>query len=524
MLYLIELSLWSVFAVSPFSWNTIFHYDAQDINADGDISTWEPSSGSPLGDWQDAINSFTCSQAILSSQPLYISGAINGTLPGILFDGTNDILETRDEIEINLDETFSEKSFALVIETGTNITNLQTIYEQGTHLKWYAFQISGWRLYGWVWNTIDWAAPDQYKIIDYGAINPNTSYNITLVHDTNSLQWYLDGILINTLTGASSQSIHGVCRFDTFFWCSLYDTGSTIGIGATQNDTLNLSDTSTINLYQWNYFSGSIWEILSWDIALSSTQVWDVESYFSRWLSDSTPPSIDSTSIASGSLLPWWNHTVVMSYSDSESDIDVSSALASLHKWDEISAWWWDISSSNLSINSVWTWSASYSTNDLIFWKYQFRFMVDDTSGNTRAQNIDFYIDEPEFIVSTWSLDIGDIDSFSDYYSDELEITVRTLWAGHRIILQRNTDLTYLTETISPFTGLGYWYDLGPVYSDTITSFSSPTIIGSQTESINVNGNKNTYVYGIKIWALIDIQQAAGDYQWLIDLSISLDY
>lgn len=522
--YFIELSLWSAFAISPFSWNTIIHYDAQDINADGDISTWEPSNWSQLGDWQEAINSFTGSQGALSSQPIYTSGAINNNLPGILFDGTNDILETRDETEINLDEIFSAKSFALVIETSANITDLQTIYEQWTHLKWYGFQISGWRLYGWVWNTIDWVAPNQYKIIDYGPISPNTSYNITLVHDNNTVSWYLDGTLISTLTGASSQTIHGICRFDTFFWCSLYGTGSTIGIGATQNDTLNLSNNSAINLYQWNYFSGSIWEILSWDIALSPTQVWEVETYFSRWNGDITAPSIDSINFASGSLLPWWNHNIIINYSDSESGIDVSSVNASLHKWDGISAWWWDISTGNLSINSTWTWSASYTTDDLDFWKYQLRFTVDDTSGNTGGQNIDFYIDDPEFIVSTWSVDIGNIDSFSSYYSDELEITVKTVGAGHNIFLNRNTDLSYLTETISPFTTLGYWYDLGPVYSNNISSFSDPVNIWTQASSININGNKNTYVYRIKIWALIDIQQAAGDYEWLIDLSILFDY
>lgn len=51
-------------------------------------------------------------------------------LPGLVFDGSDDLLETRDETQINLDETFAEKSFALVIEAGTDITSLQTIYEQ----------------------------------------------------------------------------------------------------------------------------------------------------------------------------------------------------------------------------------------------------------------------------------------------------------------------------------------------------------------------------------------------------------
>lgn len=129
-LHLYSVGILDVFAIAPQSANLIFHYDAQDINADGNISTGEPTHGSNLSSWQDIANSFTGSQIITAGQPIYQTGAINGALPGLKFDGSTDLLEVQDETQINLDETFSTKSFALVIETGTDITSTQTIYEQ----------------------------------------------------------------------------------------------------------------------------------------------------------------------------------------------------------------------------------------------------------------------------------------------------------------------------------------------------------------------------------------------------------
>lgn len=523
------LSIVNIFAFAPFNASLIQHYDAQDMNADGNISIGEPINGSSVSSWLDASNSFTGSQLITAGQPIYQTGAINNSLPGVTFDGTSDILEIQDEIQINLDETFLTKSFALVIETGTDITTTQTIYEQWTHQKWYGFQISWGNLYGWIWNSLDWTAWDQYKIINYWPISTNTSYYITLVHDNTDVIGYLDGIFASTQTNANTQTIHGICKFDTFFGCSLYGTGGTIGIGATQNDTLNLATQGEINnTYQWNYFSGSIWEIIAWDIALSPAQVTIIDDYFkNRWEPDNIAPTITWFSPMSNSLLPIGNFSVNMYYSDDVwgSGINSSSWEIVLQKWNSVWATYWpDISSSYLASSSITTWTGTFDYTAVPYGKYRATFQIADIAGNSTNQSVEFYIDEIEMIVSTGSLDMWNIDSFSSYFSDELVVTVRTVWAAHDVFLKKNTDLSYLTESINQFGLVWYGYEQWPTYSNTITDFASSTSIWSSSASLNTDGEKNTYTYRIKIGALIDIQQAAWDYEWSIDIGIEIDY
>jgi len=520
-------SISSVFAVAPFIWSQIFHYDAQDINADGNTATGEPTNGSNIGLWEDSVNAFSWAQTVISQQPLYQTGAINWILPGVNFDGSDDILEIVDEREINLNETFSEKTLAVVIETGTDINSLQTIYEQGTHLKWYSFQISGWNLYGWIWNTVDWANWDEYKIINYGAISINESYYVTLVHNNTTVTWYLDGVLSGTALSADIQTIHGICKFDSYFGCSLYGTGGTIGIGGTQNDTLNLSDNSAIQLYQWNNFSGFIWELISWDRALTDTEINTVNTYFrDRWEPDNIAPTINSFSPNDNSLLPIWNFTAQFNYSDevNGSGINTASWSITLQKWDWVSAYWANISSTYISWSSINSSVWSFTYNSIPFGKYRLNFSIADNAWNTTSQEIILYIDEVEMIVNTGSLDIWNVDSLDSYFSDELTVTVRTLWAAHDVTLKRNTDMSYQTESIPQISGTWYGYDQWPGYSNDVTDFWSSTVIGSNIANINTNGEKNTYVYRIKIWVLIDMQQAAGDYEWLIDIGIELDY
>lgn len=54
--------------------------------------------------------------------------------------------------------------------------------------------------------------------------------------------------------------------------------------------------------------------------------------------------------------------------------------------------------------------------------------------------------------VSTGSIDIGNVDHTGNSFSNEIEVTVRSLGAGHQVILETNTDLQYLDQTIEPST------------------------------------------------------------------------
>ncbi len=505
----------------------ILNYDAQDMNGDGSNITGEPSNADSVSDWQEVISSYTGSQADISRQPVYNTGSISNRYPWVTFDGVNDMLEVHDHTNINLSETYSEKSFWIVLETGTDITTLQTIYEQWHHEKWYGFQISNGHLYGGVWNTVDWSPGDQRKIIDYGVITADTDYFITLVHDNSEVSGYLDGTLVTTLTGASTQTIHGICQIDTPFGCSIYSTGGTIGIGATQNDTLDLENETTLNTYQGNYFQGTLWEINSWNSALSALQVTNLQAYYvSKWRDD-TAPVISSYSPNNNSLFPIWNMSLAINYTDElgGSGIDDSTGSSVLQKWNSgISNWGPDISGSFITSSSISTSSGTFDVTGLDFGRYQATLSISDYAGNSTSQVIEFYVDDVELTLSTGALDIGWLQNGLNWFSNELEITVRTVWAGFDLLLKENTDLTVSGDTIDNFNGTqGYGYDSFP-YTSTITNFAPVQTIATQSGSLNTDGQKNTYSYRIQIGALIEAQQAAWNYSGLIDVGIDLTY
>jgi hypothetical protein len=77
-----------------------------------------------------------------------------------------------------------------------------------------------------------------------------------------------------------------------------------------------------------------------------------------------------------------------------------------LYKWDGVSAYGVNIAGTGITFNSASTSSASFSTNNLSFGKYQYRFSISDNDGNPIVYIHDFYIDQPEFIIGSGSIDM----------------------------------------------------------------------------------------------------------------------
>jgi len=275
-----------------------------------------------------------------------------------------------------------------------------------------------------------------------------------------------------------------------------------------------------------------------WDTVVATILAWVVEDIAGNTNTSSTsidnsityttietdPPNIDSTNFSSGSLLPGWNHDISITYSDAGSGIDSSSASITLHKWDGISAWWSDISWAWLTVWSITATGATYSTNSLDFGKYQYRFSIDDNDGNTANQNLDFYIDIPELIISTPEIDLGILWIWTQTFSPTVNVTVHTVWAWFDVTFHRSSNFTEWTELIPSFDGsLWYGYQQTP-YSWVITTIWIDENIASQTTDINTNGDKNTYTYNIQIGALINEEQSSWDYEGNIDFSLELTY
>ncbi len=249
----------------------------------------------------------------------------------------------------------------------------------------------------------------------------------------------------------------------------------------------------------------------------------DTQTFFVD-VSDVTPPSIDTTSFLSGALLPGWNHAFNINYSDLGSGVDTSSADITLHKWDGISAWWTDIAGTHLSSGTINTTVANYNINTLDFGKYQYRFTLSDNNGNTVTQNIDFYIDIPEFIISTPEIALGSLWYVSATFSPTVTVTVRTVWAWFDVTMNMWNDLESGSESIPDWDGSsGFGYESAP-FTNSVSTIGSNQNIATQWVVLNTNGDKNTYTYDIQLWALIELEQIAGDYTGQIDFNIDFDY
>lgn len=245
-----------------------------------------------------------------------------------------------------------------------------------------------------------------------------------------------------------------------------------------------------------------------------------------NYSTDSIPPTILGSNYEIWSLLPGWNHDFIINYNDFESGIDTLSDTIKLYKWDG-TAWWSDISATwfNLASKIVTSTGATYPTNNLAFWKYLCDFSISDNSANTSLISGLFYVDEPEFIINTWSLDIWKIEPWIAKFSElTFDMTVKTVWAWFDILFDQGTSLTYWTGEIVTWDVIDWVFYNENQYTLTTNIMSTPiTIISSHPWTINTNWDKNTYNYSIKLWALAWLEQAAWNYtldtKFLIELS-----
>ncbi|MDQ7008851.1 MAG: hypothetical protein Q9M94_01000, partial [Candidatus Gracilibacteria bacterium] len=127
-----------VYALSPNDIsNKVFFLDAQDTDNDGNSGN-EPADNSQITNLIDKFNSNTGTQIISGQKPLYQINSIN-LYPSLSFDGTDDLLNLKDNLDISLNLNFSEKSYAMIIKTGNDVNTFQTIYDEGTKEKGFSF-------------------------------------------------------------------------------------------------------------------------------------------------------------------------------------------------------------------------------------------------------------------------------------------------------------------------------------------------------------------------------------------------
>lgn len=245
---------------------------------------------------------------------------------------------------------------------------------------------------------------------------------------------------------------------------------------------------------------------------------------FYVWEQDTTPPDIINNFPTNWLLHPNTNFNISIDYSDTDSNIDTNTANLDIQKWDW-SAYWWDLEWTYVSWSNISSTNATYNITKMWFWKYKIYFYIEDSAWNWNYSSIEFYIDEPEFIISTWSLDIWTLKSWVQKFSaNDINITVKTVWAWFDIILNKTDPLlNWAIEIIDWNWSNWVWYEQSP-YSNTINIINTNETLVTQTWSINTDWNKNIYNYYIKMWALIWDEQAAWSYTWSLSFWLKLDY
>lgn len=341
---------------------------------------------------------------------------------------------------------------------------------------------------------------------------------------------YLNGTFVGNATNVGIQTAHGQCTFNTSFDCSLFQTGGSIGIGGTQNDTLRLSNLSTISTYQNNFFTGDIGEMIEWNHALTPAEAVGIDEYLkSHWGFDTVPPMITSENAASGTLAPSGNFTYQFSYTDTGSSINTSSVKLAIYSWNTGSLTWntTNLAPSYSTPGTITSSTGIFQIQNLPYGKYRFDRIISDTNNNQLTSSSTIFVDAIEWTISSPIYDIGgqqtDIAGFG---SGELLITVKTVGAGFSLDMQRTQDLTLGTGSITVWNGTNGWgYELyNGAYSGTLAAHGTNQILGTVAKSINPNGEKNTYTYRVKYGMKASTLQEAGDYIGKLKFGINLTY
>lgn len=255
--------------------NTVFHFDAQDI--DGDLLTNDqPADGSSVSAWGDrSLNAGGSSATIITSnsggdEPIFDSDYF-GERGGLFFDynsGNNgDNFQLTNNNILNT-SSFTQKSFAAVFRTNSDVTGLQIIYEQGGGSNGYQISIKDGNAYAYAWSTNGGWVDGDDQSINLGTVEENTTYIVVATHNASSNSWKANinnSPILQSAGAASTMNSHG--------------GSGAIGEENGTNDPVDFTSPGTTN-----NFDGYIAELVSWNTSFNGGQMSSVYEFLcEKW-------------------------------------------------------------------------------------------------------------------------------------------------------------------------------------------------------------------------------------------------
>lgn len=255
--------------------NPVLHFDATDIDGDGDLSD-QPTDGSAVSTWVDdaSVNNKATSSG--SVRPTYNDSVFTALNGGLTFDGVDDYLNIGAHDEVNTG-TYAEKSFAFTFRTGADVVSDQIIYEQGGSVRGINFGIFGGDIYAYVFLN---GTGGPHYVLNLGAASANTTYSLVAIYD-------------NVTTHTWSASLNGGTFVSVAVGSNISSHTGAPGFGYPNGTTLSPVSNSGIS---GTYFEGSIGEFWSWNTALSASEAADVQDYlYDKWFDSAPSISVNNT-------------------------------------------------------------------------------------------------------------------------------------------------------------------------------------------------------------------------------------
>ena len=222
------------------------------------------SNASSVNSWTNAgFNTDAAVQGNSSRRPIFYntgSNVLNGQSV-LVFDGVDDFLQIPDDVHINTQATYSERSITMVIKTGSDVSTLQTVFDEGGGVRGFNIYIENGNITasGWNVNSDGPGAPWAWKGVS-APVTANTTYVVSYVYDGD----------VAGFTGTISLFLNGTLRSTTSGLGQIYAHGGDNAIGGKKNDTYYASGSSSGD---GDNFGGTVAEFIMYHKALNNAEV-----------------------------------------------------------------------------------------------------------------------------------------------------------------------------------------------------------------------------------------------------------